>query len=407
MVGRRLGAPSLFTAFAAPAPRVADTSYAHPLPRYRRPQPARPGLYATGAPPRLGPVPVPGAAPPSSFWAARASLAVRARGGDVTAGLAVRQLDRSRADNTWSTYDGRFNAFDDFCQAKGYVSLPAEPPTVVHYMGHLEHKYRTTPRGGVHPDHIQNYLSAINTTHVLSGFERPALGPLVKSAREGFRRSLREDPVPHRQGSLWRSAIKTNHVDLLLELAGWNSTAQVVREVGAVVLGFLFGERPVSIASVIITDINITEDRIIFTESRTKTKTPAPPRQVPLARGSRRGFLLWLLFSRLTSAPISLPGSRVFPGLHAAAAPSSTLTLYVQRCMTAINATADEGSHYTSYSLRRGCATAMYTINVATMKALMWGNWQDIASYRRYVDTRAQLSVAGTCEYFGFLLTRE
>ena len=316
----------------------------------------------------------------------------------------MRQLDRSRASSTWANYDGRLQAFDGFCVEKGYLSLPAEPAAVVHYMGHLEHQYRTTPHSGVHPDNIQIYLSSINTTHVLSGFARPALGPLVQSARNGYKRSLQETPVIHRKGSRWRSAIMPNHVDLLLELAAFSVNSQVVREVGAMVLGYLYGERPISVSVVTAADLILTEDHIIFTESRTKTKTPAPPRRVPLARGTRRGFLTWHLFLRLTTSPITAHGAHLFPGLATASSPSNELTNYVQRCLTAIRVEAAPDAHYTSYSLRRGCATAMYTIDVATMKALFWGNWHDVTSYRRYVDTKAQLSVGAACNYFGHLL---
>ena len=52
----------------------------------------------------------------------------------------------------------------------------------MHYLGHVENLYHTTAGRGTHPDHLQIYLSSINTGHTLAGYEKPALGKLVTSA---------------------------------------------------------------------------------------------------------------------------------------------------------------------------------------------------------------------------------
>ena len=328
----------------------------------------------------------------------------RAEGGDAAAARAVHQLDQSRASSTWENYDTKFRAFYDFCLKNGYCPFPADPAAVVHYVGQLEHDYRTTMHG-VHPDNIQPYLSAINTTHLLAGEARPALGPLVQSARRGYKRSVCDNPVTHRAPPMWRAAILPHHMDLLLESAVHSDSTQTVREVGALAVSYLFGERPVSVAAVLRNDIIVTPFSIQLTETRTKTKNAAPTRQF-VTLSDRRGFNLNRLFSRLLAAPITMDGARVFPELPLDN-PSGVLTNYVERRMHAIGAVASAGEHYTSYSMRRGCATAMYALNVDTMKALFWGNWQDPSSYKMYIDTKANLSAGAARSYFGFLAPRE
>jgi hypothetical protein len=119
MPGPDLRPSPLLEYSAASVPRVADNNYAHPDPR-RLPCP--PPLGMLGA---CGVTPSGAAAagvPPSSPWAVRADLPERARGGDVTACVAVRQLGDSCVDVTWTYYQ------------KGYVRSTALTSADVQYL---------------------------------------------------------------------------------------------------------------------------------------------------------------------------------------------------------------------------------------------------------------------------------
>lgn len=341
---------------------------------------------------------------PDSFWQIRADLQLRAEQGDAAAAAAVRQLEQSRASSTWSNYDGRFEAFAKFCGEKGYVCLPASPLAVVHYLGHLETQYRTSKTRGVHPDHLQIHLSSINTTHALSGADRPALGPLVSAARNGYSRNLKDVPVTHRRVPLRRAVILPEHIDILLEAAALDGDRKATVETGAIVLAYLFGERPISVAAVKATDLtDLTLYGITFTESRTKTDTLAQPRRAEFS-GARRALLLYTLFRRLTSAPILIAfDARVFPELPLES-PSTKLGVYVNNQFGDLHITPPPGEQWTAYSPRRGCATAMYVLDIPLLKALFWGNWKALASYKRYIDPAAAVSYAGAFAFFGFLL---
>ena len=149
------------------------------------------------------------------------------------------ELEKSRAINTWANCDGRFRAFAEFCLKHSHCPLPAEQEAAVHYLGHVEKLYRTTAGRGTHPNHLQINLSSINTTHALAGYEKPALGEFVSSAKDGYMRSLNEAPVPHRGQNMGRSH-HPEHIDRLLAAADEGDQA-CVRETSAIVLAYLFG----------------------------------------------------------------------------------------------------------------------------------------------------------------------
>ena len=82
--------------------------------------------------------------------------------------------------------------------------LPAAPPTIVGYIGWL------AERGTIGADSLQPYLSAINSMHADHGLERPALGHLVRRARQGMAR--RQAALQTRDT---RVPLPAEHVDLV------------------------------------------------------------------------------------------------------------------------------------------------------------------------------------------------
>ncbi len=96
---------------------------------------------------------------------------------------AVRLAASAREDTTNEGYDRHWNEFDEWCAAQQLESLPATPRMVFAYVGHLADK------GTIAAGSLQPYLSAINSRHADYGFERPALGHLVTSARKGMARA--------------------------------------------------------------------------------------------------------------------------------------------------------------------------------------------------------------------------
>ena len=80
------------------------------------------------------------------------------------------------------------------------------------------------------------------------------------------------------------------------------------------------------------------------------------------------------------------------------------LTTWLVNLMGKRGLHAPAGQHWTSYSLRRGCASAMYAINVPLLHAMWWGNWKCPSSFNKYVD-HSVLDSPAARSAFGFLIS--
>ena len=171
------------------------------------------------------------------------------------------------------------------------------------------------------------------------------------------------------------------HLDQLLELAV-RSERPVRLRVLAIALGLLFGERPKSLAYVTAADLEITDAGLSLRERDAKSSV-APERCFPLERSRRGEMLRTLVVSIAKDAKYRRPGIQIFifgtncgPGTF-----STLLTTWLVDLMGKRGLQAPAGQHWTSYSLRRGCASAMYAINVPLLRAMWWGNWNCLQSF--------------------------
>ena len=97
----------------------------------------------------------------------------------------ARKMAHSLASNTAKNYGGHFQRFVLWCEAEPDQPdpLPATTPTVIRWL-----ENDVCVDGRVAEGSLQPYLSALNKVHEDLDFERPALGTLLKSYRNGLAR---------------------------------------------------------------------------------------------------------------------------------------------------------------------------------------------------------------------------
>ena len=94
---------------------------------------------------------------------------------------------KSVAPGTLRTRRVQWNSYLVFCTEYAFTALPASPQTLSLYVAHLFDRLQFSS--------IQNYLAAVASLHINSGFPKQDFShPLIKSTVEGARRQRAEFP---------------------------------------------------------------------------------------------------------------------------------------------------------------------------------------------------------------------
>eukprot|EP00170_Pyropia_yezoensis_P008222 contig_34259_g8249 len=148
-------------------------------------------------------------------------------------------------------YLNAWEAFCDFCWRNGLCPLPAEPETVVRYLGvYLAGKT-------AQPATVANYLTAIGAVHKMAGLPSPTDDDLVHAAKLGYRRLYvtAERALPERRGPLPSAVILD-----VAQLGLGTSDLSLERECAGLTLSFLMCNRPGAAANLRARDVRLMEN---------------------------------------------------------------------------------------------------------------------------------------------------
>lgn len=164
---------------------------------------------------------------------------------------AQRLVDAKYQPTTPMRYLNAWEAFCDFCWRNGLCPLPAEPETVVRYLGvYLAGKT-------AQPATVANYLTAIGAVHKMAGLPSPTDDDLVHAAKLGYRRLYvtAERALPERRGPLPSAVILD-----VAQLGLGTSDLSLERECAGLTLSFLMCNRPGAAANLRARDVRLMEN---------------------------------------------------------------------------------------------------------------------------------------------------
>ena len=323
-----------------------------------------------------------------------------------TAALATRAL----VPNTYIRYSEKWLKFERFCKTQGLSALPATKATVALYMGHLAAQRTKAGKRRIQPQSRQGYLSCINKVHatVLGQHDGPAratTNPLLAEVIRGWQLEYNSEPA---DPTTERIAIPA---DTVLAIAGEAATRvikgkidnELLRCCVATCTGFLLGARPATLAHLRRQDLVLNGSTLTIHVTREKpTRTKKRSRRVvQFQREQLPAALIFLLKKWLTKANQndmwSLPTDN-FTTIAAA------WTHYVTSATAMVGHRPPQGFKFTSYSLRKGAATAMHSINVSLGTIRHVGGWaRKSSSVWDYIDPMVRAS-HGAYAFFGQLL---
>jgi len=313
------------------------------------------------------------------------------------------------AQNTWASYDFKFQQFHAFCESIGLRALPASTTTVLRWILHLFREDR------VHGTSIQPYLSAINRVHRDLGLAAPADGHLVATARRGFVRLHTTAPVPRPGEVTAPTRSQRTPVPAIVALRavqhGLRTNDDYVRTCCAIVVhAFLFASRASSVVGIPISAYEFHPDgSLLFREDARKTGGPSRVLCVPHTP-TNTGHPVDLLRrhhdQRLRSCRqqhsrpdhVALFAHKDLPRTSASACVSAALT----HVLRVVDYTVPPGVTYSSHSLRSGAATAAIAAGAPLPAVMAWCGWRSLSSAQRYIDPTARASAA-TDVFFSFL----
>jgi hypothetical protein len=305
----------------------------------------------------------------------------------------------SLTDNTWESYDGKFQRFHEFCSENNLRSLPASTSAVLRYILHLYRQDR------VHGSSLQPYLSAINRVHRDLGLTPPADGHLVATAKRGFVRLHERAPVP-RPGEVAapmqpvRAPLPAAAALRIVQHGLATSDLLVLTCCAVVVHAFLFAARASSVVGVPVSAYSFERlGALSFREDARKTGGPSRVMRVPCVSADAHSPHPLTLLHRFHRARLNdcaqrnVPTTRIplfaHPDLPVGNA-SAFVSAALERALQAIDFTVPPGVSFSSHSLRSGAATAAIAAGVPLPAVMAWCGWKSLSSVQRYVDPTAR-----------------
>ena len=259
-------------------------------------------------------------------------------------GRAFEYLSQSVADNTKKAYKADWEHFTNWCQERGFQSMPASSRTVALYLTHMaETGFKTST--------MQRRVSAISRIHQVRELPSPTHTQLFKSTWSGIRRA---------KGTIQVGKEPALVADIQAMVRGLPATLTGTRDRALILLGFAGAFRRSELVSLNVEDLTITRDGIVVLLRRSKTDQEGEGRKVGIPYGSYpdtcpvRTVQAWLEASEINAGPI-------FRGInrHGQMAETRmcdhTVARIVKRSVARLGM---ESADYAGHSLRAGLATS-------------------------------------------------
>lgn len=282
-------------------------------------------------------------------------------------------LEDAESENTKRAHKSDWRLFETWCQAYGWVALPAAPETVGFYISFLDMcgKKRST---------ISRHLATISGAHKAAGLESPTQSFLVQKAWDGF---LRKSKSPQKS----KDAIRTKQLRLMLSTLPNNLRGE--RDRALLLLGFAGAFRRSELVSISMEDIEETEEGLTIALRHSKTDQHGEGQEVSIPYGSHlescpvRAVKRWIEKSGLTTGYL-------FRAVHKGVVEPENKPLsdrnvwYIVR-RQAKKAGLKDPERFGAHSLRSGLATSAAEGGASESSIMEQTRHKSVQMVRRYI----------------------
>ncbi|MCL1126615.1 tyrosine-type recombinase/integrase [Shewanella surugensis] len=162
------------------------------------------------------------------------------------------------SDNTRRIYLSSFSIFEQYCQQHGLNALPADPRTVISFIGQQKETIQSSTGKQLSKQTLTTRLAAIRFYHIQAGFHSPSEHPLVIRVMRGLSRNQ------HRQTTEYdQQPIMYDELELLLQVIDKQPQLLTrVRDKAILQLGLQGGFRRSELASIEVGHIAFLRDKL-------------------------------------------------------------------------------------------------------------------------------------------------
>lgn len=171
---------------------------------------------------------------------------------------AASETEYELAPNTRRVYRSSFNIFTQYCQHHGLSHLPADPRSVISFVGHQKEQVHQKTGMQFSKQTITTRLAAIRFYHIQAGFHSPTEHPLVIRVMRGLSRNK------HRVTSDYdQQPIMYDELELLLQTIDKQGQELTrARDKAIIQLGFQGGFRRSELADIQVNHINFMREKL-------------------------------------------------------------------------------------------------------------------------------------------------
>jgi len=302
-------------------------------------------------------------------------LAILPPTGDVVARLltqAEASFRAARAGSTIRAYTHDWQQFRAWCEANGFVSLPASPQTVILYSTDLAKNH------GKRWNTLSRRIAAISQLHSQAGFESPTRSWAVKQFLQGLRRELGIAPVRK------RPVLVGDLQEILKQIP---NSLLGKRDRALLLLGFSGAFRRSELVGLDAKDIEVQRAGIALTIGRSKTDQEGQGRILGIPYGIEeatcpiRALEAWRNAAEIQSGPLFRPVNR-HGRVLASRLSGEGVAIVVKRYVEKLGY---DPAHFAGHSLRAGLATSAAAAGKSERAIMNQTGHRSIMTVRRYI----------------------
>lgn len=277
------------------------------------------------------------------------------------------------AQSTRRAYECDIRLFQEWCQNRGFSSVPALPQTVAIFLS-----WGATE--GVSVSTLGRRTAAITYLHRINGVEPPTQSELVKATLKGIRRSL---------GTAQNQKAAATSEKITHMIKGIPDTLKGKRDKALLLLGFAGAFRRSELVALTVQDLIETDQGLRVLIRHSKTDQEGQGQEIAIYQGRLRvveAIATWREAGAITDGPLFRPLRKGGKVLDQALAAESVADI-VKRYAGVAGFSPDE---YAGHSLRAGFLTSAAENGASLFKMMEVSRHKSVDTLKGYIR-RAEL----------------